>query len=73
MRWQSDHVERSRSLDDPPLGTIVVVSPDRIVYTEHWLRREGYHPRQTLHPVRPPAAPEIRPAPRAVPTAPEQP
>jgi general stress protein 26 len=48
VRWQSDHVERSRSLDEPPLGTIGVITPDRIVYTEHWLRREGYSPRQIL-------------------------
>jgi hypothetical protein len=45
-RWQSDHVERSRSLDDPPAGPLVVVEADRIVYTEHWLRRDGYAPRQ---------------------------
>ncbi|MFC4072061.1 pyridoxamine 5'-phosphate oxidase family protein [Actinoplanes subglobosus] len=55
VRWQSDHVERSRPLDEPPLGTIVVITPDRIVYTEHWLRREGFAPRQTLVDVRPPA------------------
>lgn len=46
VRWQSDHVERSRSLDEPPLGPIGVVPADRIVYTEHWLRRDGYAPRQ---------------------------
>ena len=45
-RWQSDHVERSRSLDEPPTGPLVVVEANRIVYTEHWLRREGYAPRQ---------------------------
>lgn len=45
-RWQSDHVERSRSLDKPPAGPLVVVEADRIVYTEHWLRRDGYGPRQ---------------------------
>ena len=45
-RWQSDHVERSRSLAEPPAGPLVVVEADRIVYTEHWLRREGYAPRQ---------------------------
>ena len=45
-RWQSDHVERSRSLDEPPTGPLVVVPAERIVYTEHWLRREGYAPRQ---------------------------
>jgi len=46
VRWQSDHVERSRSLDEPPSGPLVVVEADRIVYTEHWLRRSGYAPRQ---------------------------
>ncbi|MFI5935452.1 pyridoxamine 5'-phosphate oxidase family protein [Actinoplanes sp. NPDC051494] len=46
VRWQSDHVERSRDLDDPPLGPLVVVPAERIVYTEHWLRRDGYAPRQ---------------------------
>ena len=45
-RWQSDHVERSRPLDEPPAVPLVVVEADRIVYTEHWLRRDGYAPRQ---------------------------
>lgn len=45
-RWQSDHVERSRSLAEPPTGPLVVVPAERIVYTEHWLRRDGYAPRQ---------------------------
>ena len=27
-------------------GPLVVVPAERIVYTEHWLRREGYAPRQ---------------------------
>ncbi|WBB69466.1 pyridoxamine 5'-phosphate oxidase family protein [Micromonospora sp. WMMD812] len=49
VRWQSDHVERSRSLDEPPADPLVVVEADRIVYTEHWLRREGYAPRQSWH------------------------
>jgi nitroimidazol reductase NimA-like FMN-containing flavoprotein (pyridoxamine 5'-phosphate oxidase superfamily) len=46
VRWQSDHVERSRPLAEPPLGPLVVIPADRIVYTEHWLRRDGYAPRQ---------------------------
>lgn len=50
VRWQSDHIERSRSLDDPPLGTIGVIPAERIVYTEHWLRRDGYAPRQLWSP-----------------------
>ena len=45
-RWQSDHAERSRPLDEPPAGPLVVVEAERIVYTEHWLRREGFAPRQ---------------------------
>jgi nitroimidazol reductase NimA-like FMN-containing flavoprotein (pyridoxamine 5'-phosphate oxidase superfamily) len=46
VRWQSDHVERSRPLDEPPSGPLTIVEADRIVYTEHWLRRRGYAPRQ---------------------------
>ncbi|MGH3392863.1 MAG: pyridoxamine 5'-phosphate oxidase family protein [Actinomadura sp.] len=46
FRWQSDHVERGRSLDEPPTGPLVVIDAERIVYTEHWLRRDGYSPRQ---------------------------
>jgi pyridoxamine 5'-phosphate oxidase-like protein len=48
-RWQSDHVERSRDLAEPPTGPLVVIEAQRIVYTEHWLRREGYAPRQFWH------------------------
>jgi nitroimidazol reductase NimA-like FMN-containing flavoprotein (pyridoxamine 5'-phosphate oxidase superfamily) len=46
FRWQSDRVERSRSVTEPPAGPLVVVEAERIVYTEHWLRRDGYAPRQ---------------------------
>lgn len=46
FRWQSDHVERSRKLDEPPQDPLTIVTPQRIVYTEHWLRRSGYSPRQ---------------------------
>ena len=46
VRWQSDHAERGRSLDEPPSGPLVVIEAERIVYTEHWLRRDGYAPRQ---------------------------
>ncbi|GAA3536924.1 pyridoxamine 5'-phosphate oxidase family protein [Nocardioides daeguensis] len=47
VRWQADHVERGRSLSEPPSDPLTVITPDRIVYTEHWLRRGGYAPRQT--------------------------
>jgi general stress protein 26 len=46
FRWQSDHVERGRTLDDPPTDPLTIITPARIVYTEHWLRRSGYAPRQ---------------------------
>ncbi|MHA6757767.1 pyridoxamine 5'-phosphate oxidase family protein [Streptacidiphilus sp. PAMC 29251] len=46
FRWQSDHVERSLPLTEPPTGPVVLVEAERIVYTEHWLRREGFAPRQ---------------------------
>jgi hypothetical protein len=46
FRWENEHAERGRSLSDPPRDTLVVVDADRIVYTEHWLRREGFAPRQ---------------------------
>lgn len=45
-RWQSEAVERGRSLDDAPAGPLVAVELERIVYTEHWLRRTGHAPRQ---------------------------
>lgn len=48
FRWQSEHVERGGSLDEPPTDPLVVITPTKIVYTEHWLRRSGYAPRQVL-------------------------
>lgn len=47
-RWQSDAAERGESVADEhkPTGPAVVVKADRIVYTEHWLRRTGHAPRQ---------------------------
>ena len=46
FRWQSDHVERGKSLNEPPRDPLTVISLARIVYTEHWLRRSGFAPRQ---------------------------
>jgi nitroimidazol reductase NimA-like FMN-containing flavoprotein (pyridoxamine 5'-phosphate oxidase superfamily) len=45
-RWENEHAERGRPLTEPPPGTLVVIEPARIVYTEHWLRGEGYAARQ---------------------------
>ena len=49
FRWENEHAERGRSLSAPPEDPLVVIEADRIVYTEHWLRREGYAPRQHWH------------------------
>jgi hypothetical protein len=46
VRWQSDHAERSRSPAEDPRGPLLVIPAERIVYTEHWLRRDGFAPRQ---------------------------
>lgn len=46
FRWENEHAERGRPLSEPPGDTLVVVEAERIVYTEHWLRREGFAPRQ---------------------------
>lgn len=44
FRWESEQIEQGRSPDDDP-GGVVVVEASRIVYTEHWLRKEGFAPR----------------------------
>jgi nitroimidazol reductase NimA-like FMN-containing flavoprotein (pyridoxamine 5'-phosphate oxidase superfamily) len=46
FRWESANAERDRPLTEPPSDTLVVIEPNRIVYTEHWLRREGFAARQ---------------------------
>jgi hypothetical protein len=50
VRWQSEHVERGRNLDEPPMDPLTIITPVRILYTEHWLRRTGFAPRQTWRP-----------------------
>jgi general stress protein 26 len=50
FRWQSDHAERGRSLDQPPADPLTIIAPSRIVYTDHWLRRSGHAPRQLWRP-----------------------
>jgi nitroimidazol reductase NimA-like FMN-containing flavoprotein (pyridoxamine 5'-phosphate oxidase superfamily) len=46
FRWENEHAERGRPVSEPPRDTLVVIEASRIVYTEHWLRREGYAARQ---------------------------
>lgn len=45
FRWESEQIEQARSPDEDP-GEVVVVEASRIVYTEHWLRKDGFAPRQ---------------------------
>lgn len=49
-RWQADAVERGRRLDERPGGPLVAIDAERIVYTDHWLRRTGHAPRQFWRP-----------------------
>jgi nitroimidazol reductase NimA-like FMN-containing flavoprotein (pyridoxamine 5'-phosphate oxidase superfamily) len=46
FRWENEHAEQGRSLAEPPRDTLLVIEPNRIVYTEHWLRRDGFAARQ---------------------------
>jgi len=45
FRWESEQVEQGRSPDDSP-GQVVVIEAQRMVYTEHWLRKSGFAARQ---------------------------
>jgi len=49
VRWQSDHAECGRPIHEPPADPLTIITPKRILYTEHWLRRSGYAPRQTWY------------------------
>ena len=48
-RWQSSAIQLGRKVDEPPIGPLLKLDPDKIVYTEHWIRRDGYAPRQIWH------------------------
>ena len=46
FKWPASSWEIGRPLDEPPAGQLMKLAPERIVYTEHFLRRDGYGPRQ---------------------------
>ncbi|MGI9308397.1 MAG: pyridoxamine 5'-phosphate oxidase family protein [Gammaproteobacteria bacterium] len=48
-RWQPSAVQLSKPLDSPPQVALVKIDPERIVYTEQWLRKDGFGPRQIWH------------------------
>ncbi len=45
-RWQQSAVQTGSSLEQPPQVPMLVATPNRIVYTEHWLRKDGFSARQ---------------------------
>ncbi len=49
FKWQASSAELGRKDNKPPAGQLLKLDPDRIVYTEHFLRRDGYAPRQIWH------------------------
>ena len=42
FKWPASAWEIDRPLDEPPEGQLMRLAPERIVYTEHFLRRDGY-------------------------------
>ncbi len=45
-RWAASAEQLGKPLDRPPQMPLVRIAPARIVYTEQWLRKDGYGPRQ---------------------------
>jgi len=48
-RWEASSAQLGRPLDRPPQMPLLRLEPERIVYTEQWLRKDGYGPRQIWH------------------------
>lgn len=46
FKWPASSFEIGRALDEPPQGQLMRLNAERIVYTEHFLRKEGFAPRQ---------------------------
>jgi len=46
FRWQASAAEIGTGFEKAPEYTLMKLDPDRIVYTEHFLRKDGYGPRQ---------------------------
>jgi hypothetical protein len=47
FKWPASHFELGQPAGSgPPRGQLLRIDPERIVYTEHLLRKEGYAPRQ---------------------------
>lgn len=48
-RWQGSAAQLGKSLDRPPEVALLRIQPERIVYTEQWLRKDGFGPRQVWY------------------------
>ena len=48
-RWEASAAQLGTSLTEPPAVELARIDPHRIVYTEQWLRKDGYSPRQIWH------------------------
>jgi nitroimidazol reductase NimA-like FMN-containing flavoprotein (pyridoxamine 5'-phosphate oxidase superfamily) len=48
-RWESSAVQLGKPLDEVPQMQLAKISPHRVVYTEQWLRKDGFGPRQIWH------------------------
>jgi hypothetical protein len=46
FNWPASRFELGRKIDKPPQGQLARIDAERIVYTEHMLRAEGFAPRQ---------------------------
>lgn len=48
-RWESSAAQLGKPLDQPPRMQLMKLAPKRVVYTEQWLRKDGFGPRQIWH------------------------
>lgn len=48
-RWEPSAIQLGQPLDQPPQMQLLKVNPFKIVYTEQWLRKDGFGPRQIWH------------------------
>lgn len=48
-RWRASAEQLGTNPTQPPQVTLLKLDPERIVYTQQWLRKEGFGPRQIWH------------------------
>lgn len=50
FKWVASSFELGKINPQPPRGQLLRIDPERIVYSEHFMRKEGYAPRQIWTP-----------------------